>query len=668
MAPVKKRIRRGRRRKCKKFSNNDNKWTLFHLNIRGFHSKQKSLDAILTKLRPNLVTLNETCLKNRQKITLSNYKSFNRNRCDGQIMGGISTSVIDEEKQYVVKTAEGSDSDEFMITRHANFHNPVNVIVIYGEQESKVKDLDIENRWRRIYDEIVKIEIRKEACIIVGDMNKHIGNDELGVRNNHPKITFGGELVRSLLAEGDFICLNNHPNATGGPFTRVDLANPAKLSCLDLVLISRNLLPFFKSITIDSGRKYSPVRPINKNEVRHSDHFPVIVTFENIPLLKPIKLGRNAHTIWNTNKQGGWDAFKESTQKSDEFDKIIDATKCNTEIVTNLEKLLSKKKFASFGKVKVRNKTVNKDLQKLYEVKASKMEQKDDIEDVEKAISVKLLELQKEEVEKEIEQVMTVKKSRGRSAAVFNTFQKICGDKKSNQEQVAMIDPVSKVPIFEPNEIKAVSLKYCVDLLTKRNVDEKYEDDFFIQDMIHLVCCEDVSDYNDEELNLEDFEERLKTLKTKCQNKYKFLLNSGDGYKECLFNLFTKIWASENKPQQWRNTIIVQIFKQKGDASDFNNQRNIHTKEDTPKFFEGIVVDKSKNKLTQACSKFQIGGIPGHRPQEHLFSVKSMIGLYKYLNIPLFLSYWDISKYFDKEILRDARQGYAANFTAFGIC
>ena len=100
--------------------------------------------------------------------------------------------------------------------------------------------------------------------------------------------------------------------------------------------------------------------------------------------------------------------------------------------------------------------------------------------------------------------------------------------------------------------------------------------------------------------------------------------------------------------------MIVQIYKGKGEEYDYNNKLNIHTKEEDPKFFEGIVVDMSKEKLTKQCSKFQIGGIPGHRPQEHLFTMKSIIGLYKYLNIPLILQLWDISKYFDKEVLRDA--------------
>ena len=98
----------------------------------------------------------------------------------------------------------------------------------------------------------------------------------------------------------------------------------------------------------------------------------------------------------------------------------------------------------------------------------------------------------------------------------------------------------------------------------------------------------------------------------------------------------------------------MQIYKMKGNFSDFNNQRNIHVKDFIPKVFEGLVVDKSKEKIVSSCSKFQIGGMPHHRSQEHLFCVKSVIALYLYLNLPLFIQIFDVSKYFDKESLKDA--------------
>ena len=489
-----------------------------------------------------------------------------------------------------------------------------------------------------------------ESIIIVGDLNRKIGNDDLGVRNNHPAISFGGELIRTLLADGKFVCLNNHQNATGGPWTRVDPAHPEIKSCLDLVIISLNLLPYFVSITIDSSRKFSPVRPVNKSESRHSDHFPIIVEFRNIPRRGSTKLNNKPQTVWNLNKDGGWDVFNKATKELCEFEDVFDNNnKSTTDIVKDMERKITKKKFEAFGKIKIRNNRENKDLNKLYDRKRSKLESND----VEKEISHKLLELQREEVEKEIKEVMLLKQSKGKSAAVFNTLKKICGSKKVGQEQVAMRGPNTNIVVFEPREIKKVSLQYCLDLLTKREIYNEHKDYFYIQDMIHVLRYGDKSK-DDAELSLEDFEKRLKLLNTKCKEKYQFILKSGEGYQNCLYNLFSKVWQTENKPQQWRNSLIIQIYKGKGDQDDFNNQRNIHTKDPEPKFFEGIVVDKSKPMMTKHCSKFQIGGVPGHRPQEHLFSIKSVISLYKYLSIPLFLQLWDISKYFDKENLRDA--------------
>ena len=98
----------------------------------------------------------------------------------------------------------------------------------------------------------------------------------------------------------------------------------------------------------------------------------------------------------------------------------------------------------------------------------------------------------------------------------------------------------------------------------------------------------------EEPLNYSDFEERIGKVSLKHGNKYQFLLNAGQGFKKCLFSLFSLVWQTEQKPQQWRNTIIVQLQKAKGNINSFDSLRNIHTKEFIPKLFEGIVVDKSK--------------------------------------------------------------------------
>ena len=56
--------------------------------------------------------------------------------------------------------------------------------------------MEVEESWGRILSEVNKIEQRKEMVLIVGDLNKHIGNDELGVKDNHAKISHDREFIR----------------------------------------------------------------------------------------------------------------------------------------------------------------------------------------------------------------------------------------------------------------------------------------------------------------------------------------------------------------------------------------------------------------------------------------------------------------------------------------
>ena len=71
----------------------------------------------------------------------------------------------------------------------------------------------------------------------------------------------------------------------------------------------------------------------------------------------------------------------------------------------------------------------------------------------------------------------------------------------------------------------------------------------------------------------------------------------------------------------------------------------------TPQAAEAMVVKQMEPRIMEATSKFQIGGKPGHRPQEHVFCVKSVIS--KYLQEKKLIACYDIKSFFDKEVLGD---------------
>ena len=302
--------------------------------------------------------------------------------------------------------------------------------------------------------------------------------------------------------------------------------------------------------------------------------------------------------------------------------------------MATIERALIKIKYTAFGKVKSKGSKMCKSQQSMS--------------------NEEILENQRFQIEKGFKKVQEISGSKGKTAAIFDVLNSVRGGRKQGTDLVAMRDPVTSDLIVDPDILKQTTLDYCSTLLQSNKVHPEYTQEIYIENLVHYLRCLETATGGDDNLDYSDFETRIKTVTDKCRDKYKFLTNAGTGLRNCLYQLFSKVWETEEKPQQWRNTVIVQLYKSKGDPSDFNNQRNIHTKDFIPKLFEGILVQKTKDLIISSVSKFQIGGMPGHRPQEHLFCVKSVIALYTHLKLPLYIQLFDISKYFDKEILKDA--------------
>ena len=108
-----------------------------------------------------------------------------------------------------------------------------------------------------------------------------------------------------------------------GPFTRIDPADPEKLSTLDLCIVSKDLLNYVDSFLIDKKRNFTPFRSINKKKVTSSDHFSLLVTFKDIPCAKDKEVGLKGFVSWNTNREGGWLKYKELTANNNLLNIVI---------------------------------------------------------------------------------------------------------------------------------------------------------------------------------------------------------------------------------------------------------------------------------------------------------------------------------------------------------
>ena len=237
-------------------------------------------------------------------------------------MGGIATCIANKEMANTVVMKYGEGDDEFIITRHSQFSVPINIINVYGEQESRVGNDEVEQRWSRIVNEIENIERRGEETILLGDLNKHVGEI---IPGNHKKCSFGGKLVKDLLNTDKFILANALKSVEGGPFTRYDPANPDnddKKSCLDLIIMSKNLSKYVENLIIDKKLAFTPGRAVSKSKIVYPDHYGLVMKFKNIPMKPQNNLSGTKYSTWNTNKEGGWTKYKDITEDNTKLEDI----------------------------------------------------------------------------------------------------------------------------------------------------------------------------------------------------------------------------------------------------------------------------------------------------------------------------------------------------------
>ena len=275
---------------------------ILQTNCDGFTSKKESVEDIINARETDILLLSDTALKGKRKVKMKNYFSFAKNRIKAR--GGVATVVANHLRQHTVKVGEGKeDDDEYIIVRHDHVIPALNIVNMYGSQESRTSNDNITASWERLQKDIDEIILRGEACLLMGDMNRAVGSDEWGVTGNKDKVCYGGHLVRNMVKEKNLVILNNI--AQGGPWTWIQRGKEHIKSCLDLAICSKNLLPFVERVLIDKNQEFTPRSIVwRKGEFKsvYTDHLPVEILLKDMPRRNKIQV---KSTVWNLGKPVG---------------------------------------------------------------------------------------------------------------------------------------------------------------------------------------------------------------------------------------------------------------------------------------------------------------------------------------------------------------------------
>ena len=97
----------------------------------------------------------------------------------------------------------------------------------------------------------------------------------------------------------------------------------------------------------------------------------------------------------------------------------------------------------------------------------------------------------------------------------------------------------------------------------------------------------------------------------------------GEEGVDMLLDLFQKIFEQEKIPEEWRDSVIVLIFKEKGDIQDCGNYRGLNMIYHTMKIWERII-DRILREET-SIGEEQFGFMPGRGTTDAIFAATQVI-------------------------------------------
>ncbi|KAK3542474.1 hypothetical protein QTP86_027736 [Hemibagrus guttatus] len=120
----------------------------------------------------------------------------------------------------------------------------------------------------------------------------------------------------------------------------------------------------------------------------------------------------------------------------------------------------------------------------------------------------------------------------------------------------------------------------------------------------------------------------------------------GETAVEFLASLFNRVLESERMPEEWRRSVLVPIFKNKGDVQSCSNYRGIKLMSHTMKVWERVVEARLR-KVVEICEQ-QYGFMPRKSTTDAIFALRILMEKYRDGQRELHCVFVDLEKAYDR--------------------
>ncbi|KAK3557179.1 hypothetical protein QTP70_024693 [Hemibagrus guttatus] len=120
----------------------------------------------------------------------------------------------------------------------------------------------------------------------------------------------------------------------------------------------------------------------------------------------------------------------------------------------------------------------------------------------------------------------------------------------------------------------------------------------------------------------------------------------GEAAVEFLTSLFNRVLKSERMPEEWRRSVLVLIFKNKGDMQSCSNYRGIKLMSHTMKLWERVVEARLR-KVVDICEQ-QYGFMPRKSTTDAIFALRILMEKYRDGQRELHCVFVDLENAYDR--------------------
>ena len=664
-----------RKRVQNRINNKISKLKLFGINSAGLKSKLDSFNAILKQINPQIWTVQETKLKEKENLKGEigqKYQIFYLSRKEIQ-GGGLAIGVDKEIESTLVR--EGDDHIEALVVQIVIDELPIRVVVAYGPQESDLKEKK-DQFWRFLEEEATKAELLDQGLIIQMDANVHGGPDLI---KNDPNVqNTNGKLFEQFLARNQYLTVANNMNICEGVITRIRKLRNAKTekAVLDFLIINGKLEPFLEKMLIDEERKFclSNYAQLKKNKkLIETDHNSIIADF-NIAVQKR-KLERLE--LFNLRNKNCQTLFTEETHTRTQLVECFENQLPFDIQCKDWLKTFNSVLYKCFKKIRVVNKDKKRDKKdKLFEEKNSlkeKISLSNTSEEMKNRIKDRISQIE-EEIAHEIGENFVKE--------IEDTLNKIGGDKQNlnGAGRRAIWDilkkkfPKSKVsvPVGKKDHFGNIVSnheglkKLYLNTYKQRLRSRPIKDDFKVlkehQDELFELKLKIAQSNKSKPWSMNQLEVVLKKLqegKSRDPNGWvRDLFKSevaGTQLKMSLLMMMNKMKSENYIPDFIRNADVTTIYKGKGDKFNLENDRGIFLVTTFRSILMKLIYCDTYSIIDENMSDSQVGGRKGKNVRNHVWVLHGIITdvLNRKKNHPVDIQIFDYKQCFDSLWLQE---------------